>query len=59
MKSAITAGDTVRVISGFSWPGEYKVIRLTKLGRVPAAVIDTGEHYGRTFTIDSLVKIEK
>lgn len=57
-EKAISPGDTVRVKIGFSWPGEYKVIRLAKLGRVPAAVIDTGEFYARTFPISDLERIE-
>ena len=57
--NVIKPGDTVRVKIGFSWPGEYKVIRLAKLGRVPAAVIDTGEHYARTFPISDLEKVTK
>lgn len=55
----IKPGDTVRVKIGFSWPGEYKVIRLAKRGRVPAAVIDTGEHYARTFCLSDLEKVIK
>lgn len=54
----IKPGDTVRVKVGFSWPGQYKVIRFAKLGRVPAAVIDTGEYYARTFPLDDLEKVE-
>lgn len=53
----IKPGDIVRVKTGLSWRGEYKVIRLAKLGRVPAAVIDTGEYYTRTFPITSLEKM--
>lgn len=55
----VKPGDTVRVKTGFSWRGEYKVIRLAKLGRVPAAVIDTGEYYARTFPIIDLEKVIK
>lgn len=56
-KEVIKVGDTVRVKVGFSWPGEYTVIRFARLGRVPAAVINTGEHYARTFPIDDLEKV--
>lgn len=50
-------GDTVKIKVGFSWPGEYKIIRFAKLGRVPAAVIDTGEFYARTFPLADLEKV--
>lgn len=50
-------GDTVRVNVGFSWPGQYKIVKLTKLGRVPAAVVDTGEFYTRTFPLTDLVLV--
>lgn len=51
-------GDTVKIKVGFSWPGEYKIICFTMLGRVPAAVINTqGDRYARTFPLTDLEKV--